>query len=244
MPVEPPPSPWRLNVAHVRRGEDLAGVGADLAPGTVLAAYRSGLFPMGLGEHGAPPIGWWSPDPRGVLLPGDLHVSRSLRRAIGRYQIRVDTAFEQVVAHCADPTRPGRWITPPIVTAYLTLHRMGWAHSVETWREGRLVGGLYGLAIGGLFAGESMFHHDRDASKVALHALVRMLGEGGPARSPRWLVDVQWRTPHLASLGVREVSRARYLSLLASVLQQPLPEPFADGSDSAAPRGSWRPGTR
>lgn len=227
MPTEPPPTEWALSLAQVVPGEDLAGVGADLEPGTVLAAYRIGLFPMGLGEGGTDPIGWWSPDPRGVLLPGDLHVSRSLRRSLPRFEVRVDTAFEEVVRRCADPSRDGRWITPAIATAYGRLHRLGWAHSVETWQEGRLVGGLYGLAINGLFAGESMFHTVTDASKAALVALVEMLGEGGQPGLPRWMVDVQWRTEHLATLGIRELPRERYLELLGHVLRQPAPDAWS-----------------
>lgn len=221
MPLEPLPTAWDLSLQRAVPGEDLVGVGADLEPGTLLAAYRAGLFPMGVGKHGGPPMGWWSPDPRGVLLPGDLHVSRSLRRSLPRFDIRVDTAFGQVVAACADPSRPGRWITPAISGAYLRLHELGWAHSVESWQAGRLVGGLYGVAIGGLFAGESMFHHVTDASKVALVALVRLLQE---ALEDRWLVDVQWHTPHLGSLGVQEVPRSRYLELLGQALHQPLPQ--------------------
>lgn len=234
MPIEPPPSLWELNLANAAEGEDLAGIGADLEPGTILAAYRAGLFPMGLGEHGGPPTGWWSPDPRGVLLPGDLHVSRSLRRSLRRFETRVDTAFDQVVAACADPARDGRWITPAIASAYGQLHRLGWAHSVETWEDGDLVGGLYGLAVGGLFAGESMFHTATDASKAALAALVRLLGHGGSPEQPTWMVDVQWQTGHLSTLGVREVSRRRYLQLLDQVLRQPLPSVWA-GGDAASP---------
>lgn len=227
-PTAPPASGYRFTRAAldaVPPGEDLVGVGADLAPGTVLAAYRSGLFPMGIGRHGRRPMGWWSPDPRGVLLLPDLLVSRSLRRSIRRYEVRVDTAFAQVVVGCADPRRPGRWITAEIEQAYGDLHRLGWAHSVEVYgADGALVGGLYGIAVGGLFAGESMFHAATDASKVALAALVALLREDG---DPRRLVDVQWRTPHLASLGVSEVSRGRYLALLDQALQAPLPAAFA-----------------
>jgi leucyl/phenylalanyl-tRNA---protein transferase len=235
MPLEPPPTPWHLSVAGATPGEDLVGVGADLAPGTILAAYRAGLFPMGLGEHGGPPIGWWSPDPRGILLPGDLHVSRSLGRSVRRFEIRVDTAFEEVVAGCADPHREGRWITPTVAASYTRLHRMGWAHSVEAWLDGVLVGGLYGLAVGGLFAAESKFHRVTDASKAAVVALVETLGDGGSQDDPGWLVDVQWATPHLRSLGVREVPRATYLDLLPSVLERPLPEAWRDRRNSASP---------
>ena len=224
MPVEPDPSRWQLDLEQAQPQEDLVGVGADLEPGTLLKAYRAGLFPMGLGHHGRGPIGWWSPDPRGVLLPGHLKVSRSLRRACRRFEVRVDTAFTDVMRACADPSRDGRWITPAIIRAYTALHELGWAHSVETWRDGELVGGLYGLAIGGLFAGESMFHHATDASKVALVALAeRVFADGDPCR----LIDVQWSTPHLASLGITEVPRGDYLGRLGRALALPLPAEFA-----------------
>jgi leucyl/phenylalanyl-tRNA--protein transferase len=215
-PVEPPQSAYRFDPLAAPPGEDLVAVGGDLEPGTLLAAYRAGLFPMGVGRHGAAPLGWWSPDPRGVLPLDGLRVSRSLRRSARRFEVRVDSAFDEVVAACADPRREGRWITPRIAAAYGALHRLGWAHSVECWREGRLAGGLYGLAIGGLFAGESMFHRETDASKVAVLALVELLSEdrdGG-----RRLLDVQWRTEHLASLGVVDVPRVEYLRRLRIAL--------------------------
>ena len=224
MPVEPDPSRWQLDLQQAQPEEDLVGVGADLAPGTLLKAYRGGLFPMGLGHHGRGPIGWWSPDPRGVLLPGHLKVSRSLGKSCRRFEVRVDTAFADVMAACADPSRDGRWITPTITRAYTRLHELGWAHSVETWLDGELVGGLYGLAIGGLFAGESMFHRATDASKVALVGLAeRVFADGDPCR----VIDVQWATPHLQSLGVSEVSREDYLALLERALPLPLPGAFA-----------------
>jgi leucyl/phenylalanyl-tRNA---protein transferase len=219
-PREPAPSRYHFDLAAADPGEDLVGVGADLEPGTLLAAYRSGLFPMGLGRNGRGPIGWWSPDPRGVLPLDALTVSRSLRRARSRFEIRIDTAFADVVAGCADPGRTGRWITDVVGGAYQALYELGWAHSVECWRDGRLAGGLYGVGIGGLFAGESMFHRETDASKVALVALVELLSTDG---DPRRLLDVQWRTPHLATLGVVEVPRRRYLDLLAEALACPCP---------------------
>lgn len=222
-PQEPPPSRWDLTL-DPRPGEDLAGVGADLAPGTVLAAYRSGLFPMGLGQAGSPPLGWWSPDPRGVLPLDGVQVSRSLRRAQRRFEVRLDTAFGAVVAGCADPSRPGRWITPAIAAAYQELHELGWAHSVECWQGDELVGGLYGIAIGGLFAGESMFHRVRDASKVAVVAVVELLAAAGDVESR--LFDVQWRTDHLASLGVVDVPRTEFLQRLKLALQLELPPAF------------------
>ena len=229
-PVEPPPSPFAADLLrirdHARPGEDLLAVGADLAPGTLLAAYRAGLFPMGVGRHGRAPIGWWSPDPRGVLPLEGLRVSRSLRRSLGRFETRVDTAFDQVVAACAAPHRGGRWITRAIRAAYGDLHRLGWAHSVESWQDDVLVGGLYGVATGGLFAGESMFHRVTDASKVALVALVDILREDDDVRR---LLDVQWRTPHLATLGVVEIPRGEYLRRLADALAAALPCRFAVG---------------
>jgi leucyl/phenylalanyl-tRNA--protein transferase len=223
VPVVPPSSRYVFDATGAEPGEDLVGVGADLAPGTVLEAYAKGLFPMGLGRDGAPPIGWWSPDPRGILQPADLHVSRSLRRSLKGFEVCVDTDFAGVVAGCAEPSRSGRWITSEIVAAYTELHRMGWAHSIEVMRDGRLVGGLYGIAIGGLFAGESMFHRETDASKAAVAGLVEIVAAD---RDPRRVVDVQWHTPHLATLGVTEVPRPEYLRLLANALTAPLPEPF------------------
>jgi leucyl/phenylalanyl-tRNA--protein transferase len=217
-PEEPPPSPWDFDLEDVEPGEDLVGVGGDLAPGTLLAAYRSGVFPMGLGEHGAKPMGWWSPDPRGVLLPGGVSVSRSLRRSCRHFEIRVDSAFEEVVERCASPHREGRWITREISSAYATLHRLGWAHSVETWHGGELVGGLYGVSIGGLFAGESMFHAVTDASKVALVALAGLVFAD---RSPHRIIDVQWATPHLSTLGIEEMPRGEYLQRLGRALKEP-----------------------
>lgn len=204
--------------------DDLVGVGADLEPGTVLEAYCQGVFPMGLGADGGPPLGWWSPDPRGIIRLGDLRVSRSLARSMRRFETTVDTDFAGVLRGCADPARDGRWITPGIAAAYQRLHELGWAHSVEVRRGGALVGGLYGIAIGGLFAGESMFHTATDASKVALVALRDILRADGDSRR---LLDVQWETPHLASLGATTVSRARYLRLLRTALRAPLPPVWA-----------------
>lgn len=217
-PVEPPATPWLLDAARLEPGDDLVASGADLEPGTLLAAYRLGLFPMGLGPHGGGTVGWWSPDPRGVIPAGALRVRRSLRRAVARFDIRVDTAFEEVVRRCADPSREGRWITEEVAAAYGVLHELGWAHSVECWQGGELVGGLYGVAIGGLFAGESMFHAVRDASKVALVGLVERFHADG---DPRRFVDVQWATDHLRRLGAQEWPREEYLVRLDDALQAP-----------------------
>ena len=217
-PVEPPPSRWQFPCtpraqASLACAGEVVGTGADLQPGTLLAAYRCGLFPMPVGGT----VAWWSPDPRGVIPLGGLIVSRSLRRACRRYEIRFSTAFDEVMAACADPSRPGAWIDRQVRGAYLRLHELGWAHSVEAWGPGnRLAGGLYGVAIGGFFAGESMFHHERDASKVALVALVEVM-RASRAR----LLDVQWLTPHLASLGAVDVSRAAYHEALKAAVQLP-----------------------
>ena len=241
-PVEPPATPWvfprREDLAAWpvldepdpdeldeledpddagHDGSDLVAVGADLEPGTLLAAYRTGLFPMPEGRS----VGWWCPAHRGVLRLDELRVSRSLRRSARTFEIRVDTAFTEVLAACADPRRPHGWIDRRIARAYTELHRLGWAHSVETWHDGRLVGGLYGVAIGGLFAGESMFHQETDASKVALMGLVEGLRADPDGAAGRRLVDVQWVTPHLASLGVRQVPRAEYVGGLAALLDVP-----------------------
>jgi leucyl/phenylalanyl-tRNA--protein transferase len=198
------------------QADDLVAVGADLAPGTLLAAYRLGLFPMPGDSPGE--LLWFSPVLRGVLPLDGLRVSSSLRKSMKHVELRFDTAFVDVVRACADPVREGGWISQEIVEAYAELHRLGWAHSVEAWRDGELVGGLYGIEIGGLFAGESMFHRARDASKAALVGLVELLRSAAPG--PR-VLDVQWRTDHLASLGVIEVPRRDYLTLLDAALTSP-----------------------
>lgn len=226
VPVEPPPTPWAFPSATSGDG-DLVAVGADLAPGTVLAAYRRGLFPMALDPFGAGQdhaMAWWSPERRGILPLSGMRVSRSLRQSARRFEIRIDTAFEEVLAGCADRARSGAWIDEAIAAAYSELHRLGWVHSVEAWRDGELAGGLYGVAIGGLFAGESMFSRARDASKVALLALVELLSD---EYADRRLLDTQWQTPHLASLGVIEVPREKYLVRLEQALRVPLPASFS-----------------
>ena len=177
MPHDLAPPPWvfpdlgELERAGRLPDDDLLATGADLEPATLLAAYRAGLFPMPKGLRGRR-IGWWSPVERGILPLDRLRVTRSMRQSARRFEIRVDTAFDRVVEACADPRRSGGWISPAIRQSYGALHALGWAHSVECWQDGELVGGLYGVAVGGLFAGESMFHHVSDASKVALMGLV------------------------------------------------------------------------
>jgi leucyl/phenylalanyl-tRNA--protein transferase len=220
-PVEPPPSrfsfPDPLSAPH----DDCIAVGGDLAPGTVLHAYRSGLFPMHLPDGR---LGWWSPSQRGVIPLDGVRVSRSLRRSLRRFSVTVDVAFDAVVAGCADLARPGGWITEEIRDAYVELHQMDWAHSVEAWYGGELVGGLYGVGIGGAFFGESMFHRERDASKVALVRFVHAFKTAGGR-----LLDVQWATDHLSSLGAETWSRARYLAELEPALALP-------------PSSIWSPG--
>jgi leucyl/phenylalanyl-tRNA---protein transferase len=216
VPIEPPASPWSF-AAEEAGDRDLLGAGADTAPGTVLAAYRRGVFPMPV-DDGA--MLWWSPASRAILPLSNVRVSRSLARSLRRFEIRINTAFDEVLTACADPSREGGWIDSRMMQAYTALHRLGWVHSVEAWRDGELAGGLYGVSIGGLFAGESMFHRRTDASKVALVALVDRL------RDPfvRRLLDVQWLTPHLESLGAVAIPREDYLRRLREALDQPPPD--------------------
>lgn len=202
--------------------DDLIAVSREFDPELVLAAYRSGVFPMPV-RRGL--MGWWSPLDRAVLPLNGLRVTRSLRKMQHRYEIRFDTAFEAVLDGCADPRRPSGWINASVRRVYRELHRAGIVHSVESWTpDGQLAGGLYGVSLGGLFAGESMFHRPdigRDASKVALIALVDLLNrDSGPDR----LLDVQWRTEHLASLGVVEIGRPDYLQRLFLALTLPAPD--------------------
>jgi leucyl/phenylalanyl-tRNA--protein transferase len=207
--IEPPPSRWELPDPAECGPDDLVALGGDLEPGTVLDAYRHGLFPMRVEGR----LGWWSPDPRGVIPLAGFHCSRTLRAAIPSFEVRVNTAFADVMRGCADPHRPHGWIDESFLDAYSLLHEMGWGHSVEVWRDGELVGGLYGLRIGGLFAGESMFHRVTDASKAACWATVELLRIDGAS-----LFDVQWTTPHLRTLGAVDVTRREYLRRLAAAL--------------------------
>jgi leucyl/phenylalanyl-tRNA--protein transferase len=194
----------------------LAG-GGDLSPPRLLAAYRRGIFPWyAPGE----PILWWSPDPRMVLFPGALRITRSLAKTLRNadYRVTLDSAFAPVIAACAATPRPGQdgtWITTEMQQAYIRLHALGHAHSVETWRDGRLVGGLYGVAIGRAFCGESMFAHVTDASKIALAHLCRFLAERGFG-----IIDCQMETAHLTSLGARPIPRDDYLARLTALVEQ------------------------
>ncbi|MTV26892.1 leucyl/phenylalanyl-tRNA--protein transferase [Nitriliruptoraceae bacterium ZYF776] len=210
-PPEPvPTSSWLLPEPADADEDGVVGVGADLAPGTLVDAYRRGIFPW---PHPGVPLPWFSPDPRGVLSLVDLHVSRSLRRRLRTcgWTTTVDAAFRDVVAACAQDRGDGQgsWITAPMSRAYARLHELGWAHSLEVWDGDILVGGVYGVQVGGVFTGESMFHRATDASKVALvDLLVRFHTAGGR------LLDVQLTTPHLRSLGARDLDRARFLEQL------------------------------
>lgn len=214
----PPPSVWDFR--GVPLGDsDLVAMGADLRIGTLVHAYSCGLFPMPVDDS----IGWFSPVQRGIIPIDGLHISSSLRKSCRRYRIEVDTRFGDVMVACGDPRRPHGWINDEFVEAYQRLHEAGWAHSVEVFAEDSLVGGVYGVHIGGLFAGESMFHTRTDASKVALVALMALLVSAGVT-----LFDVQWSTPHLASLGAIEVSRDDYLRLLAGTRNWPSSRQTAD----------------
>jgi len=221
VPVEPPASVWDFPPVAVAGPGDVVAAGADLEPGTVLAAYRRGLFPMPDREG---PLLWWSPVDRGVIEVAGFSPSRSLRRARQRFEIRVNTAFEEVIRACADPRRPGSWIDGDVIAAYTRLHRMGWVHSVEAWAGDELAGGLYGVAIGGLFAGESMFHRRTDGSKAAVAGLVELLSDEYAADR---LFDIQWVTSHLATLGAIAVPRQSYLERLEVALDLPLPKAFS-----------------
>jgi leucyl/phenylalanyl-tRNA--protein transferase len=187
--------------------------GGDLSPQRLIEAYRRGIFPW---FSEGDPLLWWSPDPRMVLFPDELKVSRSLRKAMGRFETRVDSAFPDVIEACAAPRdgQGGTWIVPEMIAAYARLHELGFVHSVESWSEGRLAGGLYGVALGKVFFGESMFTRAPDASKVALVRLVERLRERGFR-----VIDCQQATAHLASLGAREIPRKRFAQLLEESIQ-------------------------
>ena len=210
-PVEE--SRWRFAPSSDWPEGDLVNVGGDLQPSTVVNAYRRGTFPMDV--TGLPGVlGWWSPDPRGIVPLDGLRVTRSMRKSARRYEVRVDTCFARVIRGCADPSRDDGWISDNFIAAYTRLHELGWAHSVEVFDHGgQLAGGLYGLRIDGLFAGESMFHVKRDASKVALMALVDLMRTSGMI-----LLDVQWCTEHLASLGAVAIPREEYLARLVDAV--------------------------
>ncbi len=192
----------------------LLAAGGDLSPARLLDAYRHGIFPW---FSEGDPILWWSPDPRMVLFPDEFKIANSLRKTLrnGHYEVRTDTAFEQVMRACAAPREgaSGTWILEEMISAYCELHKMGYAHSVETWLDDELVGGLYGMALGRMFYGESMFSRHSDASKIALAHLAAQL--------ERWdfgMIDCQMHTPHLASLGAREIARSEFIARLQDLI--------------------------
>lgn len=216
-----PKSPIMLTASSPARFPDprdfddqgLVAIGGDLSKKRLLAAYRRGIFPWY--DLGYPPM-WWSPDPRAILQSGDLHVSRSLQKTLnqGRFELRWNTSFERVMRACGRGRSEGTWIIPEMVKAYLRLHRAGHAHSLEVWDGEELIGGIYGVQVGGLFAAESKFHRRTDMSKVALVALVRSLTQAGIE-----LIDVQFVTEHLGRLGAREISRVEYLQRLSKAVR-------------------------
>ena len=218
--LAPTPSPAPLPACRFRfpdpataEAEGLVAQGGDLEPSTLVAAYRRGIFPWPYDEHA---LLWWSPDPRAIMPLDGLHISRRLARTLrtDRFRLTLNAAFPAVIDGCAD--RDQTWITPALREAYVRLHALGWAHSVEVWSaDGGLAGGLYGVAIGGLFAAESMFHHARDASKAAVVALVEHARRVGVT-----LLDVQVPSAHLATLGARTIPRAEYLALLPGALRR------------------------
>ncbi len=204
---------WFPDARSAVKSGDYAGlvaIGGDLSVPRLVLAYRSGLFPWT-----ADPVTWWSPNPRGIFELDQFHVSRSLARTLRKqvFEVTFDRAFHQVISACAETRRPGGWISPEFIAAYTALHQAGHAHSVECWQAGKLVGGVYGVAVGGLFAGESMFHRADDASKVALFHLMTRLRERGFT-----LFDTQMVTPVTQQLGAKEISRATYLRRLKAAL--------------------------
>lgn len=202
----------------------LLAAGGDLSPARLIDAYRNGIFPWYSDDQ---PLMWWSPDPRMVLFPAELRLPRSLKKRLRRhdYEIRTDSSFEQVMQACAEPRygQAGTWITTDMIAAYCGLQALGHAHSVETWIDGRLAGGLYGIAIGHMFYGESMFTRATDASKLALAHLVRQLGRWGYG-----MIDCQMKTSHLAAFGAREIPRVEFMHKLQELVNYP------------APIGEWR----
>ena len=212
-----PDSPFPPLNSALTRPNGLLAVGGNLSPSRLIEAYRCGIFPwFNEGE----PVLWWSPDPRMVLFPDELKISRSLSKVLkkGNYEVRADSAFEQVMEGCAAPRdkHTGTWIHPEMISAYGKLHEMGLAHSIETWMGGQLAGGLYGVSLGKMFFGESMFSRVSDASKIAFVHLVKQL--------QRWhfgMIDCQMKTEHLASLGAREISRKEFSQILKELVHYP-----------------------
>lgn len=219
----------------LRSPSGLLAAGGDLSPDSLLAAYQRGIFPW---YSEGQPILWWSPDPRMVLFPGELRITRSMAKTLRNrsYDVRFDTAFGEVIQACAEPRpgRPGTWISPEMMDAYREMHRLGHAHSAETWIDGKLAGGLYGIAIGRAFFGESMFTRIRDASKIALIHLVDRLKLAGVE-----MIDCQMHTAHLASLGAREIPRSEFSARLKELVHFPN-EAIRRGTVGALPPGTRR----
>jgi leucyl/phenylalanyl-tRNA--protein transferase len=214
LPRELPPCPWQFPDPRLLNDHGLAGSGGDFEPGTILAAYRQGIFPW---PHPEAEYLWFSPDPRTIIPLDGLHISRRLARTIrtGKFRATVDAAFGDVIHACAEERAEGTWITPALIRGYVELHRLGWAHSVETWnRDGDLVGGLYGVGVGAMFGAESMFHREDDASKAAMVALVQHARAIGLQ-----LIDIQVSTEHTERMGAVEIRRDEYLERLARAIR-------------------------
>ena len=216
LPTQVGPSRWAMPTASLADEDGVVGVGADLAPATLVAAYRDGIFPW---PHADLPLPWFSPDPRALIDTDDVHVSRSLRRTLRRsgWTTTLDHAFDAVVDGCAHGREEGTWISGEMAAAYARLHELGWAHSLEVWDGDELVGGIYGVLVGGVLTGESMFHRRDDASKVGLVDLCARLHEGGAS----WL-DCQLPTPHLATMGAWTEPRTAFVERLAGVRDLPV----------------------
>jgi len=215
MPTPLDASVWDFPTPEQMPKDDLVTLGADLKPETLIDSYKHGIFPMHLQIENKREIGWWSPQQRGILPLNKINISSSLKKSMKKYYVTFDQDFDAVIEGCGDDKRPKGWINKDIKTAYKKLFELGYVHSVEVWNKNdELVGGLYGVEVNGLFAGESMFHKQTDASKTAMVYLVNQLKEAGGER----IFDVQWQTPHLKSMGVIKISRAKYISLLPEVM--------------------------
>jgi len=215
MPTPLDASVWDFPTPEQMPKDDLVTLGADLKPETLIDSYKHGIFPMHLQIENKREIGWWSPQQRGILPLNKINISSSLKKSMKKYFVTFDQDFDAVIEGCGDDKRPKGWINKDIKTAYKKLFELGYVHSVEVWnKKDELVGGLYGVEVNGLFAGESMFHKQTDASKTAMVYLVNQLKEAGGER----IFDVQWQTPHLKSMGVIKISRAKYMSLLPEVM--------------------------
>jgi leucyl/phenylalanyl-tRNA--protein transferase len=211
-----PPDAFPEPALALTEPNGLLAAGGDLSPARLLAAYRKGIFPW---FSDGQPILWWCPDPRAVLLPAELHISRRLRRTLrsGRFEVSVDQCFDRVISLCASTRREsGTWLTPDMIRAYRELHALGLAHSIEAWQEGEIAGGVYGVALGGIFFGESMVSLRRDGSKVALAKLVSLARRTGIE-----MIDCQIPNPHLSRLGSREIPRRDFLRALPRLVSVP-----------------------